>query len=157
MRRKDSAIKAQDISDILFIFPTSMNSLSMMYKQLLVRSQKRHILWIPCLHRVRSFSAIRIWIFKSDYRFSVSFNKIFKKIRIWWIHLNIRIFRIQSETWLGFNVPFELLSGLLACTLTRPKGIVGQKTYCKMAGKRQANSDSHNSFHLFNESKKSES
>ena len=31
-----------------------------------------HILW------VRSFSAIRIWIFKSDYRFSVSFNKILK-------------------------------------------------------------------------------
>ena len=32
---------------------------------------------------------------------------------------------------LGFNVPFELL----ACTLTRPQGIVGQKTYCKNGGK----------------------
>jgi hypothetical protein len=58
------------------------------------------------------------------------------------------LIRMQRSFW---------ASGLLACTLTRPKGIVGQKTYCEVAGKRQANSDSHNSFHLFNESKKSES
>jgi hypothetical protein len=61
------------------------------------------------------------------------------------------LIRIQRSFWASGPLV------LLACTLTRPKGIVGQKTYCKMAGKQQVNSDPHNSFHLFNESKKSES
>jgi hypothetical protein len=47
---------------------------------------------------------------------------------------------------------------LILLNFFQPKGMVGQKTYCKIGGKTAgASSDSRNSFHLFNESKKSES
>jgi hypothetical protein len=38
----------------------------------------------------------------------------------------LNLIRMQRSFW---------ASGLLACTLTHPKGIVGQKTYCKNGGK----------------------
>jgi hypothetical protein len=46
-----------------------------------------------------------------------------EKTLVWAGHVTIRISR---SFW---------ASGLLAYTLTRPKGIVGQKTYCKNGGK----------------------